>query len=118
MVVGLSFLSELAFVKGGQFLNSCPVAVVIIFEFVSKARVVVDEACDLGFSFLAGSLEPVVGLVDLVLFLLDFVGEPLDLGFVEVLQLVLVFPMLPHQVVLHVFVFCLEEIDFVELLLF
>lgn len=52
-----------------------------------------------------------------MLLLLYVVVESFDLGFVEVLEFVLVFPVLPHQVVLDVLVFCLNEVELVDLLL-
>ena len=52
-----------------------------------------------------------------MLFLLNLVCQSLHLGLMQILELVLVFAVLSGKVVLDIFVFSLDEIDFVCLLL-
>ena len=115
--VGLAFLGELAVVEAGQILDPRPVAVVVLLQLVPQVAVLVDQPGDLCLALLAGPFEAVVALLDLVLLLLDLVGESLDLGLVEVLELILVLLVLPDEVVLDVLVLGLDEVELVRLLL-
>lgn len=116
--VGFSFLLELIVVEGSEFDDAGFVAVVVVFELVSEEAVVVDESDEVCFSFFAGPLESVVAFFDFMLLFFDFVVESLDFGFVQVLQLVFVFAVLSHQVVLGVFAFRFDQVEFVSFLLF
>ena len=46
-----------------------------------------------------------------MLLLFDFVVEPTYLGFVQILELILVLFVLPDKVILDIFVFSLDEIQ-------
>lgn len=115
--VGLSLLGELAVVEAGQLLDPGPVAVVVLLELVPQVSVLVDQSGDLRLALLAATFEAVIALLDLVLLLLDLVSEALDLGLVEVLELILVLLVLPDEVVLDVLVLGLDEVELVRLLL-
>jgi hypothetical protein len=115
--VHLAFLGELRVVVGGEILHADAVAVVVVLDIVAQDCVVVDEAGDLCLALLPSALEAVVGVLDLVLLLLDFVGEALQLGLVEVAQVVLVLLVLAEQVVADVFVLGLDKVQLVCLLL-
>ena len=115
--VGLALLGELAVVEPRQLLDPGPIAVVVLLQLIAQVSVLVDQPGDLGLSLLPAPLEPVVALLDLVLLLLDLVGESLDLRLMQVLELILVLLVLPDEVVLHVLVLRLDEVQLMRLLL-
>lgn len=116
--VGLAFLCELAIVESGQFFDPSPVAVVILLQLIPQVSVLVDQPSDLSLSLLPASLEPVIALLNLMLLLLNLIGESLDLSLMEVLELILILLMLPDEVILHVLVLSLDEVQLMRLLFF
>ena len=115
--VGLALLGELAVVEPRQLLDPGPIAVAVLPQRIAQVSGLVDQPGDLGLSLLAAPLEPVVALLDLVLLLLDLIGESLDLRLMQVLELILVLLVLPDEVVLHVLVLRLDEVQLMRLLL-
>lgn len=53
-----------------------------------------------------------------MLLLLNLIGESLDLSLMQVLELILILLMLPDEVILHVLVLSLDEVQLMRLLLF
>jgi hypothetical protein len=101
----------------GKVFNTNAVSVVIVLDIIAQCTIVIDEASDFCLSFLASTLEAIVGIIDLMLLLLDFVGEPLQFGLMQIAQVVLVLLVLPDEVAPNVFVFSLDQIQLVCLLL-
>jgi hypothetical protein len=78
--ISLSLLAELTIIVGGQFLYASPVAVIILLKLVPQVSILVDQSGNLSFPFFAASLQSVVAFLNLMLLLLDFVGESLHFG--------------------------------------
>lgn len=115
--VGFTFLCKLAVVEPGQLFNAGTIAVIILLQLISQVSVLIDQPGDLSLAFLSASLEPIISLLDLMLLLLNLIGKSLDLSLMQVLELILILLMLSDEVILHVLVFSLNEIEFMCLLL-
>ena len=115
--IGLPLLAKLVIIVTRQLLDSLPVTVVIILELIPQAAVVVDEPSHLSLTFLPGPLQLVIALLNLMLLLFNLIVEPLDLGLMKILELVLVLPMLPDQIILDVFVLSFDQINLMCFLL-
>ena len=117
LAVDLPLLGKLIVIETRQILYPLPVSVVIILQLVPQIAVVVDQPGNLTFSLLPSPLQLVISLLNFVFLLLNLVRQPLDLGLMQILQLILVFLVLPYQVALDVFVFGLDQVDFMGFLL-
>lgn len=83
---------------------------IVLFELNSKSIIVISKACCISFSFLACTLQTVAGLLDLMLFLFDFVEKAFNLGLMKVFEFVLVFAVLTEEIVSYIIVFCLHKV--------
>ena len=117
LAVDLPLLGKLIVIETRQILYPLPVSVVIILQLVPQIAVVVDQPGNLTFSLLPSPLQLVISLLNFVFLLLNLVRQSLDLGLMQILEFVLVFLVLPDEVALDVFVFSLDEVDFMRFLL-
>lgn len=115
--VRLALLRELRIIVGSKIFDASSVAVVVVLELVTQRSIIIDQAGNLCLSLLASAFEAVRCIFNLMLFLLYLVSEPFDLRLMQVSQLILVLLVLPDQVVSHIFVFRLHEVELMSLLL-
>ena len=117
LTIDLPLLGKLVIIEAGQILYPLPVPVVIVLQLVSQIAVVIDQPGNLTFSLLPSPLQLVISLLNFMFLLLNLVRQSLDLGLMQILEFVLVFLVLPDEVALDIFVFSLDEVDFMRFLL-
>lgn len=118
MTVSFTFLGKLIIIKLCKLFNSFAIAVVIFLEFISKVTILIDHSCQFGLSLLTSSFESVISLLDFVFFLFNFIIKSFNFGFMKVLELVFILSMLSHQVVLDIFIFSFDKVNFMSFLFF
>ena len=116
--IGLSFLGKLTIIVTCQFFNSLSVTIVIILELIPEVSIVIDKSGNFSFSLLSCPLQPIVALLNLMLFLFNLIIKSLDLSLMKILQLIFILSMLSDQIVLDILVFSFDKIDLMCFLFF
>ena len=118
VLIGLPLLGKLIIIETSQVFNSLSITIVIVLQLISQISIIVRQPNNLSLTFLASSLQSIIALLNLMPLLFNFIVQSLDLSLMQVLQLIFIFAMLSHQVILYIIIFRFDQIDFMRFLLF
>lgn len=108
---------DLLLVEGCQLLDSAPVSIIVLFQFQSQFCFLSHHVAQFCLVLLSPSLGLPVQILDLCPLFFQLVGQSLHFRFMQVSHLLLVLLICSDEIILCVLVLCLDQVQFVRLLI-
>ena len=116
LLICLSFFSKLVIIETSQVFDSLSISIIIIFKLVSQVSIFINQSGNFSFTFFTCSLDSIVSFFNLMLFLFNFIVQSFDFSFMQIFQFIFILSMLSNQVILDIFILCLDKIYFMRFL--